>query len=178
MRYYINSIKLRVRLRVATIKKASCARLRVRRVFGLRSCGCGNSKQVASHALVMILKVEKGIFKKKSNKKLDIVLIGTFFFQCFCSQKMAIHCQIYHPKFLDHYIYSSTQNFANHAIQRNKEIRCKKDLPYDILISEPICMMGKKSLGLRPSRSQQLLDFQSKLVQTSLDKSKLSKPKV
>ena len=52
MRYYINSIKLRVRLRVATIKKASCARLRVRRVFGLRSCGCGNSKQVASHALV------------------------------------------------------------------------------------------------------------------------------
>ena len=126
----------------------------------------------------MILKVEKGIFKKKSNKKLDVVLIGTFFFQCFCSQKMAIHCQIYHPKFLDHYIYSSTQNFANHAIQRNKEIRCKKDLPYDILISEPICMMGKKSLGLRQSRSQKLLDFQSKLVQTSLDKSNLSKPKV
>ena len=47
----MNSIKLRVRLRVATIKKASCARLRVRRGFGLRSCGCGNSKQVASHAL-------------------------------------------------------------------------------------------------------------------------------
>ena len=48
----MNSIKLRVRLRVATIKKASCARLRVRRGFGLRSCGCGNSKQVASHALL------------------------------------------------------------------------------------------------------------------------------
>ena len=45
-------LKLRVRLRVATIKKASCARLRVRRDFGLQSCGCGNSKQVASHALV------------------------------------------------------------------------------------------------------------------------------
>ena len=38
--------------------------------------------------------------------------------KCFCFQKVAIHCQIYHP----------TQSFANHAIQRNKEIRCKKDL--------------------------------------------------
>ena len=27
-------------------------------------------------------------------------------------------------------------------------------LPYDILILEPICMMGKESLGLRLSRSQ------------------------
>ena len=36
-------------------------------------------------------------------------------------------------------------------------------------------MMGKKSLGLRLSRSQKLLDFQSELGQTSLDK---SKPKV
>ena len=43
-RYYMNLIKLRLRLRVATIKNASCARLRVRRDFGLRSCGCGNSK--------------------------------------------------------------------------------------------------------------------------------------
>ena len=51
MRYYMNVIKLRLRLRVATIKKASCARLRVRRGFGVRSCGCGNLKQVASHAL-------------------------------------------------------------------------------------------------------------------------------
>ena len=49
----MNLIKLRLRLRVATIKKASCARLRVRRDFGLRSCGCGNSKQVVSHALVL-----------------------------------------------------------------------------------------------------------------------------
>ena len=39
-------------------------------------------------------------------------------------------------------------------------------------------MMGKKSLGLRLSRSQKVLDFQSKLVQTSPDKSNLSKPKV
>ena len=44
MRYYMNLIKLRLRLRVATIKKASCVWLRVRRDFGLRSCGCGNSK--------------------------------------------------------------------------------------------------------------------------------------
>ena len=44
MRYYMNLIKLRLRLRVATIKNASCSRLRVRRDFGLRSCGCGNSK--------------------------------------------------------------------------------------------------------------------------------------
>ena len=39
-------------------------------------------------------------------------------------------------------------------------------------------MMGRKSLGLRLSRSQKVLDFQSKLVQTSPDKSNLSKPKV
>ena len=51
MRWYMNLIKLRVRLRVATIKKASCARLRVRSYVELRSCGCGNSKLVASHAL-------------------------------------------------------------------------------------------------------------------------------
>ena len=44
----MNFIKLRVRLRVATIKKASCARLWVRSYVGLRSCGCGNSKQVCS----------------------------------------------------------------------------------------------------------------------------------
>jgi hypothetical protein len=44
MRYYMNLIKLRLHLRVATIKKASCARLRVQRDFGLRICGCGNSK--------------------------------------------------------------------------------------------------------------------------------------
>jgi hypothetical protein len=44
MRYYMNLIKLRLCLRVPTIKNASCARLRVRRDFGLRSCGCGNLK--------------------------------------------------------------------------------------------------------------------------------------
>ena len=46
-------IKLHLQLQVATIKKASCARLRVWRYFGLRSCRCGNSKKVASHALVI-----------------------------------------------------------------------------------------------------------------------------
>ena len=46
-------MKLQLRLRFATIKKASCAGLRVRRDFGLRTCGCGNSKKVASHALVI-----------------------------------------------------------------------------------------------------------------------------
>ena len=51
----MNLIKLRVRLRVATIKKASCARLRVRSYVELRSCGCGNSKLVASHALVFFI---------------------------------------------------------------------------------------------------------------------------
>ena len=44
MRYYMNLIKLCLRLWVTTIKKASCAQLRVRRDFGVRSCGCGNSK--------------------------------------------------------------------------------------------------------------------------------------
>ena len=38
---YVCKIKLRVRLRVATNKNASCAQLRVRREFGLRSCRCG-----------------------------------------------------------------------------------------------------------------------------------------
>ena len=42
MRYYMNLIKLR--LQVATIERASCAQVRVRRGFGLRNCGCGNSK--------------------------------------------------------------------------------------------------------------------------------------
>jgi hypothetical protein len=44
MRYYMNLSKLRLRLRVGTIKNASCTRLRVRRDFGLQSCGCCNSK--------------------------------------------------------------------------------------------------------------------------------------
>ena len=48
-------IKLHLRLRVATIKKASCARLQMRRTFELRSCECNKSKQVASHALVIIM---------------------------------------------------------------------------------------------------------------------------
>ena len=44
MRYCINSIKLRLQLRVATIKKVSCAWLQVGRGFGMRSCWCSNSK--------------------------------------------------------------------------------------------------------------------------------------
>ena len=51
LRYYIYIIKLQLCLRVATIKNASCARLWVRSDFGLRSCGCRNSKQDASNAL-------------------------------------------------------------------------------------------------------------------------------
>ena len=44
------SIK-KLRLQVATIKKASCARMQT--AFVLRSCECGKSKSVASHALVL-----------------------------------------------------------------------------------------------------------------------------
>ena len=42
---------IKLRLRVATIKKASCAGLRLQTAFGLQSCKCGKSKKVASHAL-------------------------------------------------------------------------------------------------------------------------------
>ena len=44
MTYYMNLIKLRLCLQVATIKNASCAHLRVRRDFWLRRCGCSNTK--------------------------------------------------------------------------------------------------------------------------------------
>ena len=62
-------------------------------------------------------------------------------------------------------------------VTKKSDVKCTYlVLPY--LNSEPICMMGKKSLGLRVSRSQKVFDFQRKLVQTSPDKSNLSKPKV
>ena len=58
MRCYVYKIKLRVRLRVVTIKNASCTWLRVQRAFGLRSCRCGKSKRVTSHALLLTISFE------------------------------------------------------------------------------------------------------------------------
>ena len=78
----MNSIKLRVRLRVATIKKASCARLRVRRGFGLRSCGCGNSKQVASHALFIFMKNGKENCSKHENMKFCKTVLRFYTMNC------------------------------------------------------------------------------------------------
>ena len=74
----MNLIKLRLRLRVATIKNASCAR--VRRDFELRSCRCGNSKQVESHALVSSIRSAAPIqdyCSKKMFSQLDTFYIKT-----------------------------------------------------------------------------------------------------
>ena len=66
MRYYVYVMKLQLLLRVATIKNASCARLRVRQLkIGRKSCFDQKTKQ--AYQAIHFSRSKQGIFFLNKN---------------------------------------------------------------------------------------------------------------